>query len=62
MGFYEFHTPKLMVRSPALIRQVLVSEFSNFRDNVFEASMKLDPRLELSAFVTNGERYNKLYY
>ncbi|KAG8277325.1 hypothetical protein J6590_044867 [Homalodisca vitripennis] len=57
VGYYQFLTPKLMIRNPALVKRVLISDFSSFRDNEIYANKKDDPFMELNPFLCRGETW-----
>lgn len=41
-GFYIFHTPHILVRSPDIIKQVLVSDFGYFHDRTIASDERAD--------------------
>lgn len=55
VGLYEFFTPKLLIRSPELIKKVMVSDFSSFHDNEFYVQESLDPYFYRDPFCLRGE-------
>ncbi|KAG8287495.1 hypothetical protein J6590_036364 [Homalodisca vitripennis] len=57
VGFYNFLSPHLLLRSPDLIRKVLVSDFSSFHDNEFTVSRTLEPHLYEHPFILRGEEW-----
>ncbi|XP_054261599.1 cytochrome P450 6k1-like [Macrosteles quadrilineatus] len=57
VGIYSCLTPKLLVRSPELIKTVTVTEFSSFHDNEFSVNKELDPYFAMDPFVIRGEEW-----
>uniref|UniRef100_A0A1B6L0B6 Cytochrome P450 n=1 Tax=Graphocephala atropunctata TaxID=36148 RepID=A0A1B6L0B6_9HEMI len=57
IGYYQFMTPKLMLRNPALVQKVLISDFSSFRDNEIYTNTKVDPLMELNPFLCRGDTW-----
>lgn len=59
-GFYQMRTPYLMVRDPALVVAVTVTDFAHFTDHGFE---ELDPSVNLlarSVFFSAGRRWRTM--
>lgn len=42
-GFYKLMTPGIILRDPALIKNVLIKDFSSFHKNDFKVSKRFDP-------------------
>ncbi|XP_046680883.1 cytochrome P450 6k1-like isoform X2 [Homalodisca vitripennis] len=57
VGYYQFLSPKLMIRNPALVKRVLISDFSSFRDNEIYTNTKVDPLMELNPFLCRGDTW-----
>lgn len=53
IGFYFMNKPAIIIRDPELVRNVLQTNFSSFRDNFVTLSKKNDPLLARSSFFTN---------
>uniref|UniRef100_A0A1B6GTW7 Cytochrome P450 n=1 Tax=Cuerna arida TaxID=1464854 RepID=A0A1B6GTW7_9HEMI len=57
IGVYGIYTPRLLIRCPQLVQRVLASNFSNFHDNEFTISKKLDPHFYEDPFCLKGEAW-----
>lgn len=55
LGFYFMRTPALLIRDPALIKSVLVTNFTNFQHNMDRVDSKLDPLLSKTPFFSAGQ-------
>ncbi|XP_058794431.1 cytochrome P450 9e2-like [Phymastichus coffea] len=53
VGFYFMHKPGIIVRDPDLVKCVLQTNYSSFRDNFVALSEKNDPLMARSPFFTN---------
>nr|WCC58059.1 cytochrome P450 [Pharsalia antennata] len=59
VGFYRMFQPCLIIRDPEIIKNVLIKDFSHFRDNEIKVHEDLDPLLSQHTFVMKGERWKK---
>ncbi|KAJ3641253.1 hypothetical protein Zmor_027767 [Zophobas morio] len=57
VGMFRATTPILLVRDPALVREVTVKSFNSFRENDYEVSKKHDPIFGRNPFVLKGEEW-----
>lgn len=58
-GFYIFNTPSLIVKSPELIKQILVKDFNVFSDRAIAVS-KHDPISSEMLFLNKSPRWKKI--
>lgn len=47
--------PAIMLRDPDLIKDILITNFNNFRNNEFQVSKKHDPLTAISPFFSKDE-------
>jgi len=59
VGIWNFDYPALLVRDPALVHQVLVTNFQDFPDNEMEADPHIDPVLAKNLFVQRGVQWKR---
>lgn len=52
IGFYFVQRPSVLVRDPELVKSVLVTNFTSFRNNLITVSKKHDPVLSKNPFLT----------
>lgn len=60
-GFFNFHTPFVMIRDPELIRHVLIKDFNHFCDRDNNSSTEMD-RLGKHLFALKGEEWKNLKF
>nr|CAD7260259.1 unnamed protein product [Timema shepardi] len=60
LGFYIFGRPSLLVRDPAIIKNVLVKDFNVFFDRHIECDAKTDPLGHLNLFVIKGKPWRHI--
>lgn len=56
IGYYEFLTPRLLIRDNELVQKVLIKDFGHFVDHGFEVDEKKNP-LDNQLFVMNGNKW-----
>lgn len=56
IGFYKFLTPSLLIRSPELIKKILVQDFDHFNANAIEAGAH-DEIATRNVFIVSGEKW-----
>ncbi|XP_066906834.1 probable cytochrome P450 6d5, partial [Halyomorpha halys] len=56
IGYYEFITPRLLIRDNELVQKVLVKDFGHFVDHGFEVDEKKNP-LDYQLFVMTGNKW-----
>lgn len=57
VGLFSFGKPTLLIREPAIVKTVLLTNFSSFHQNPFEMEPDLDPLLANNPFFTSGETW-----
>jgi cytochrome P450 family 6 len=55
-GFYFLRKPALLIRDPALVKCILQSNFSSFRNNMIILNEKTDPVLSKNPFFANNSQ------
>lgn len=56
VGIFSFMKPALLVRDPALVSQILTTDFHKFANNDFYVDEKIDPVIARNIFVQRGEK------
>ena len=57
VGFYKFTDPVLLIRDPKLVKTILQTNFSSFRDNSGVVIPDVDPLLATNPFFCNGDAW-----
>ncbi|XP_044729768.1 cytochrome P450 9e2-like [Chrysoperla carnea] len=60
VGFYLWRKPALVIRDPELIKMVWSKQFSNFYNNAWYLSEKVDPYFSKSPFFENDQKWKEL--
>ncbi|KAK4883202.1 hypothetical protein RN001_006521 [Aquatica leii] len=57
VGFYKIREPAIIIRDAALIKNMLIKDFSSFHDNDFYIDEKIDPIFAKNPFSLKGEKW-----
>ncbi|KAK4883203.1 hypothetical protein RN001_006522 [Aquatica leii] len=57
VGFYKIREPAIVMRDAALIKKMLVKDFSSFHDNDFYIDEKIDPIFGKNPFSLKGDKW-----
>ncbi|XP_046679089.1 cytochrome P450 6k1-like [Homalodisca vitripennis] len=60
VGIYSFREPMLLLRDPALVQKVLISDFSSFHDNSISVDEKTEPYLSKNPFLLKGQKWKAM--
>nr|CAD7440165.1 unnamed protein product [Timema bartmani] len=60
IGFYIFGKPSVVIRDPAIVKNVLVKDFNVFSDRHIECDPKTDPLGHQNLFVIKGQPWKNL--
>nr|CAD7404957.1 unnamed protein product [Timema cristinae] len=60
IGFYIFGKPSVVIRDPAIVKNVLVKDFNIFSDRHIECDPKTDPLGHQNLFVIKGQPWKNL--
>jgi hypothetical protein len=60
VGIFSFDKPSLLIRDPAMVKNILVKDFQNFMDRIVSVEGKFDPLFGKSLPLLKGQLWRHL--